>query len=356
MGRTPATFVIIALNVVAFIVEVALGADAMRPSAASLIAVGGNHASLTLAGEPWRLVTAMFLHGGLLHLAMNMFCLYQARHLERLIGPACFLAVYLFAGLIGGLASLLRAEPSVSIGASGAVFGVFGAYLVVLVVTRHRLDADVFWAQIRSLGTFLAINLALGLMVPNIDMLAHVGGLVGGAAATWLLSLGPATGRAGPRAAGIAALGVALSAVTVASLPAPSDPAALLRDAAEVERAVNARYDAAWSALQRDELPRAEARRTLETEVLPPWRAMRARLERPPADLPDRFRPAVRSLAAYFGARQELYELLARAIGRATDAAVQEDLALLPRIQESVRASSEAATRELERLFGKDPP
>ncbi|MCC6622602.1 MAG: rhomboid family intramembrane serine protease [Deltaproteobacteria bacterium] len=352
MRRTPATAVIIALNVIAFIVEVALGAHVMTPSAAVLLEVGGNHAAYTLAGEPWRLVTAMFLHGGLIHLAMNMYCLYMARELERLIGPALMAAVYLFAGLIGGVASLLRAEPTVSVGASGAVFGIFGAYAVVLVLLRRDLDDRVFWAQIRSLLVFLGINLALGLMVPNIDMLAHAGGLVGGAVAMWLASRGGR--KPGPvvRAAAVLLLGVGISAAAVSAMPAPIDPGALLLRMARVEDVAIDRYNQMWRRLDQGELTQAEARRIIDDEVLPPWRAMRVELEGA-AEVPERFRPAVRATATYFGARQEAFELVARALGRATREETEADLALRPEVEASVQRASEEAKRALDALLGK---
>ena len=90
-----------------------------------LIRVGGNFAPLVQKDQPWRLLTALFLHGGLLHVGLNMLALYQAGQVvERLYGRLGFAVLYLVAGLLGNLASLWWKPGPVSVGASGAIFGV----------------------------------------------------------------------------------------------------------------------------------------------------------------------------------------------------------------------------------------
>ena len=119
------TVALAALNVIVFGVAVAAGADPMSPDPDTMFELGGNFGPVTLAGEPWRLFTSMFLHYGILHLAMNMLGLLDGgRHVERMYGRAAYIALYVFAGLAGSLASALSGQ-AVSAGASGEIFGVF---------------------------------------------------------------------------------------------------------------------------------------------------------------------------------------------------------------------------------------
>jgi rhomboid protease GluP len=178
------TYGLIAANVGMFAHELAQGAGIGSPDVGQMVALGGNYGPLTLHGQAWRLVTAMFLHYGLVHIGMNMLCLYQIRFVERMLGHAEFLALYLAAGLVGGLASLAVHPNAVSAGASGAVFGMFGAFTAVMFARRKRVDPDRWKRTMRSLGMFFVINLVYGLAERGIDLSAHVGGvavgLVGG--------------------------------------------------------------------------------------------------------------------------------------------------------------------------------
>jgi rhomboid protease GluP len=153
-----------------------------------MVSLGANFGPLTRSGQPWRLVTSMFLHFGVVHLAMNMVCLYQVRFVERMLGRAPFLALYFVSGLVGGLASLATHPGAVSAGASGAVFGMFGAFTAVMVVGRKRIDPGAWSRTMRSLGTFFALNLAIGLSARSIDLAAHVGGLVAGFVGSFVLA------------------------------------------------------------------------------------------------------------------------------------------------------------------------
>jgi rhomboid protease GluP len=182
-----ATYGLIAANVAMFGVELAGGAGLGGPSAEAMIALGANFGPLTCGGQPWRLVTAMFLHFGVIHIGMNMVCLYQVSIVERVLGRAEYLALYLSAGLVGGLASLAMHPVSVSAGASGAVFGMFGAFAAAMVARRKRVDPGAWKRTMRSLGMFFGINLVFGLSQRSIDLAAHVGGLAAGFAGGFVL-------------------------------------------------------------------------------------------------------------------------------------------------------------------------
>jgi rhomboid protease GluP len=183
-----ATYGLIAANVAMFAVELASGAGLGGPDPQRMLALGADFGPLTCAGQGWRLLTAMFLHWGVIHIGMNMACLYQVRVVERMMSRAEFLALYFASGLVGGLASVAIHPLSVSAGASGAVFGMFGAFTGVMVVRRDRIPPDAWRRTMRSLGLFFGINLVFGLSQRSIDLSAHLGGLATGFAGAYVLA------------------------------------------------------------------------------------------------------------------------------------------------------------------------
>lgn len=150
----------------------------------------GLHApAVAFNDESWRLISAGFLHASFLHLLFNMYVLWLlGSELEEILGHLKFVSLYLIALLGGSTASYWFSDPaSFSVGASGAVFGLMGAFLVV----GSRLRQDV--SQIMGL---IGINVVIGFIVPGIDWRAHLGGLVAGAAVAWFLARKPdLTGR-----------------------------------------------------------------------------------------------------------------------------------------------------------------
>jgi rhomboid protease GluP len=176
---TPA---VVFANVALWIAMLLAGANPLSPSTELLLAWGANFAPLTAGGEWWRLLTAAFLHGGVLHLALNMWALWDAGRLtERLYGSIPFLLVYLVAAVTGSLASALwHPQGAVSIGASGAVFGVLGALGAFLATQKHSVPRQVVLGLRASVLSFMGYALLIGLMVPGIDNAAHLGGLAAG--------------------------------------------------------------------------------------------------------------------------------------------------------------------------------
>ncbi len=177
----------------------------------TLVRFGALERGRVWSGEPWRLVTAAFLHGGWLHLASNMAATAMTgRLVERALGSVGFLVIYV-ASVIGGSSASLLGHDVVSVGASGAVFGATGAILVT-----HRRALESWRAFLRSEGTWILFAALVGgsivadLVLP-LDQLAHAGGFAFGAAAAWLLS------RPERRVLPWAAFGVALAALTVAA-------------------------------------------------------------------------------------------------------------------------------------------
>lgn len=128
--------------------------------------------------EVWRYVSSMFLHGGFDHLLFNMFAVFVfAPPLEYLLGGLKYAALYFGSGVIGNLASILLNEPgTVSVGASGAIYGIFGAYLYMIAFTRSMLDP----ASRKTVQVLLIMGIIYTLLFPRMNVYAHLGGLVGG--------------------------------------------------------------------------------------------------------------------------------------------------------------------------------
>jgi membrane associated rhomboid family serine protease len=164
-------------------------------------------------GQYWRLFTAMFLHAGILHAAMNSWVLYVVGSVyERDIGRLRFVAVYLSAGLFASAASYaltdLDGGVGVSVGASGAIFGLFGGFLVYNWRRRAQTLAN---ARLRQLLPWVLLNLVITFTIPFIDWRAHIGGLVAGVAAGYLAE-GVGRDRATQRLTAVIGIGLVLAA------------------------------------------------------------------------------------------------------------------------------------------------
>jgi len=183
--RAPVTRALIGVMVAVYVVNVALGGDPMWGTG-PLGEAGGQYAPAVWAGEWWRLFTAIFLHGGLLHLFVNGFSLYSLGVLvEPNLGPGRYLVLFFGSGLAAALATQAFVTDVPSVGASGAVFGVAGLVLADELARRrqYREIARAGGPRLRpawSIIPALALNLGLGAAVPVINNYAHVGGLVAG--------------------------------------------------------------------------------------------------------------------------------------------------------------------------------
>lgn len=169
------TNLLIAINVIAYAWEVTTGTD--FNSNRSLYDHGALvGAAVTLDGQWWRIVTGGFLHGGLAHIALNMFALYQlGTFVESIVGPWRLLAIYTVSLFGGGLAVVHFAPHDVTVGASGAIFGLFGALLAIGVRMGKRGRA-----LISQTLPILLINLVFTFAIPFISKAGHLGGLASG--------------------------------------------------------------------------------------------------------------------------------------------------------------------------------
>src|SRR5690606_30731522 len=172
--------ILININLLVFITMLASGVHILMPESQDLLKWGANFRPMTLGGQWWRLFTACFLHIGILHLLLNMYALlYIGLLLEPYIGKTRFLAAYLISGIAASMTSLWWHDLTISAGASGAIFGMYGVFLALL--TTNLLDKSVKRALLTSIAVFVGYNILNGMRADSgIDNAAHIGGLISG--------------------------------------------------------------------------------------------------------------------------------------------------------------------------------
>ena len=180
MRDYPATTALIAINLAAFVGMAVTGVNIFNPSGMDLIRWGANFGPLTLSGEYWRLVTAGFLHSGILHILFNMWCLWSLGQLaEKLFGKWQTFVIYLLTGIGGALLSIAYNHDRLEVGASGAIFGISGALLAGLKFGNFSVSSGERRSILSSMAFFVIINFTLG-MRPNVDNMCHLGGFITG--------------------------------------------------------------------------------------------------------------------------------------------------------------------------------
>jgi len=174
-----ATYAIIGINVIVFILMAINGAGIFSANALVHIDWGSNYSPLTLSGDWWRLFTCIFIHFGIIHLAMNSYALYMAGvFLEPMLGKTKYIIAYLATGIFASLASLWwHSEGINSAGASGAIFGLYGVFLALLFT--NLIPKQMRSSLLQSIGVFVVFNLIYGTK-SGIDNAAHIGGLLSG--------------------------------------------------------------------------------------------------------------------------------------------------------------------------------
>ena len=179
----PVTTVILIINTIMALLVLFSGGFTLE----NLISWGGLVPPLvTELGHYYRILTAMALHGSILHVLMNGYVLYYiGGHLERLIGPKRYAVVYVVSGVLSSLFVVFFGQPNVvTVGASGAIFGVMG-FLLVLTFTKPTWFPLSIAKSIRNLAL---INLVITFLIPNISILGHLGGIIGGALLALILT------------------------------------------------------------------------------------------------------------------------------------------------------------------------
>lgn len=179
LARPVMTYVLLGLIVVATGIEILLQRNPYE-------IIGAQENAKVAAGQYWLLLSSMFLHAGWAHLAFNAYALYiLGRDTESFYGSAAFTAIYFVSGLAGSAGFYLFGDTAPSVGASGAIFGLIGAEAAFFVRNRELFGAF-GRARLKNVAALLAINLVITFTIPNINMYAHLGGLVVG----FLLGLG----------------------------------------------------------------------------------------------------------------------------------------------------------------------
>lgn len=320
-----ATIVLIASNALVFLAMVFSGVSAINPTADSVLRWGADYGPLTLHGQWWRMEISTFLHFGVIHLLFNMFVLFNiGLFMESLAGRLPFLVTYLVCGLGGSAASLAWHPSIVSAGASGAIFGLYGALLGFLLSHRGLIPAESLASLRKGAFTFVGYNLVFGLR-PGVDMSAHLGGLATGfVLGLFLIEPQPTfrfspgseepnvpTGELKPvsnwRMPMAIALGVALIAVPMIALPKPDDYLAEYKRLSSMEEKALDLFSDSTKQWHANQITSPQYADTLEKQVLPPWRAEREAMQR--LKVPKDQAATKRLLDAYLINREQGWQL-----------------------------------------------
>ena len=302
------TSAVLGLNVAVFLAMLVGGVGLLNPTSENLIRWGANFGPRTTAGEWWRLFTCTFLHVGVIHIAFNMMVLMQIGPLiERLFGRAGFAVIYVVAGLAGSLASLAWNPYAVSAGASGAIFGLYGALLGFLALQRRELPGALLRRLLNGALVFVGFNIVYGLSRPGTDIAAHAGGLAGGFLCGLALSM-PLTAqnvlRRRARNALVAAAAAVALPVLAASMPRTVDVQAHLKQALSLEGKTEGNLSAAVNRLVTKQISAAEFNAELDRQVFGEWmseHAVLAGLRR----LPERQARIVSAVVRYMELRHD---------------------------------------------------
>ena len=172
------TSVILDINILVFLIMVLSGVHVLYPNGMELLEWGGNRRLETTGGDWWRIISSMFVHGGVMHLVLNVGGLVIAAiFVEPVLGRIKYLILYLLSGICGSLASIYWYENTISVGASGAIFGLYGSILGLLLV--NAFPKEIKKGMLWFVGAYIGINLLFGL-TGGIDNAAHIGGLICG--------------------------------------------------------------------------------------------------------------------------------------------------------------------------------
>ncbi|MBV8817751.1 MAG: rhomboid family intramembrane serine protease [Acidobacteriaceae bacterium] len=317
---TPRVFVtqaLILINVLVFVAMLIGGVPIFDPSPPVLVKWGANFGPETIGhGQWWRLLTSTFLHIGLIHIAFNMAVLFQiGSFVERLLGNAGFLILYIASGLAGSCVSMAVHPQIVCAGASGAIFGLYGGLLGFLLLQNdNSIPSETVRSLQRGAMVFIGYNVIFGFARAGTDIAAHGGGLIMGFLCGMVLSTSLAVDPRPQRLRRNALVAAGASLLVVGSaiaLPRPVDIVDEIKHFTLTETTTSAAYSAALKkANLQDQLPVAIA---IENDILPACKAERDRLASLKG-LATRQQMVVSTMVRYMDRRREAWEMFARAI------------------------------------------
>lgn len=316
---TPTIFVcwiILGINVIVFAAMLLSGFNPDHATPQILLKWGADYGPATITrGEWWRILTSTFVHLGFLHVFFNMMVLAQiGPFMERILGNAAFLLVYLVSGITGALCSLAWDPYMYSAGASGAIFGLYGALIGFLALRRDSIATEQLMKLLKGAGVFLVYNIIFGVLHSGTDIAAHAGGLLGGLICGLVISNPIDAGfkrRRIVRAAILGMTGVPAILAVGLILPRPMDFVKELTKFGAVEKKVMANHRAIMQqAGQAGAEDRTTAQR-IRTEVLAPWDAERQTLARYKG-LPGRQQKFLTAVVQYMDDQQRAWTKLAQ--------------------------------------------
>jgi rhomboid protease GluP len=317
---TPATYVtytLIAINILVFVAMVIFGVSATSPKTDDLLKWGAEVGVYTVNGQWWRLFTAMFVHIGLMHLVFNMIAFaYVGRTVERMFGNVGFLVLYVVSGLGGGILAMYLDPLQTHAGASGAIFGVYGALLAMLLRERDTIPPQILAKLKRFVLAFISYNLIYSFN-PRISMAAHIGGLITGFVCG-LIAAQPLDGDVGNERTShnmlLIVAGVALCVIGVlgmrAKYPNLDHLEAYIDHFGVIEKKTHDAFKLASDQNEQSQLTNEQFADSIDRDMLPAWRDTRTELDSLPA-VDSTF---VNTRVKYVRLRQESLEAMSSAL------------------------------------------
>lgn len=358
------TPLLVAANLVMFVITGIAGAGWFDANAGALLQWGGDHWYFTTAGGWWRLLSSAFLHLGIFHLLFNMQALLVAGLItERLFGNVPFLAIYVASALVSGLASIWWDQNSVIVGASGAVFAIYGALLAYVAVYRQSLPKRIVEQLGGSALAFLAYNVyfAIKLGAGNISHAAHIGGLCAGfilgAVMARPLDLARRARQTVPRL--IAGAVLACLAIAFAVLYIPKSGLDLHGEEAleaacqsmnTEELRLQERYIAMLNGFDAGKINAAEVQRTIDQEILPAWDSLIGRITSVPLGQASMSKPIQNKILQYGQIRHDAMRAMSGAMHAYSGGKVEEFNTRVKESQKLWQEAHEMATSELPAL------
>jgi rhomboid protease GluP len=300
-----------------FISMAATGAGIFSPESESLLAWGANFRPYTLAGQWWRLFTSCFIHISIFHLLMNSYALLIiGAQLEPLLGKARFLAAYLFTGIASSIVSLWWHDMTISAGASGAIFGLYGVFLAML--TTNIIEKSVRKQLLSSILVFVAYNLLYG-MKGGIDNAAHLGGLLSGL----LIGYAFVPGLKQPENTGLKTMSIGITGTLVLALSAYALHS-IPNDIGTYDARMEVFSKNEESALSVLNMPKGSSNdammAAIEQQGIPRWQENLKLLDEVEAlKLPEAVHDRDKMLRRYTELRLKSYELIYRGLKEQTD-------------------------------------